>query len=118
VLQPAADCFEDVGVEEREFFCGTLEDYVRLYAFLSQVIEFVDVDLEKLYLFGRLLLRRLKGERTHWPIEILGQVRSRSTCPRWRTYWCFRLLNGRFGINISIIRQRARQPARQGAPDV
>jgi hypothetical protein len=51
-LQPAADCFEDVGVEEREFFCGMLEDYVRLYAFLSQVIESVDVDLEKLYSLG------------------------------------------------------------------
>ena len=36
-----------------------LGDYVRLYAFLSQIITFTDADLEKLYVFGRLLLRKL-----------------------------------------------------------
>jgi type I restriction enzyme R subunit len=74
VLQPAVDRFKEANAEEQESFRGTLQDYVRLYAFLAQVITFVDVDLEKLYLFGRLLLRRLMGDRTQWPIEIVGQV--------------------------------------------
>ncbi len=73
-LQPAVDRFEAADEEDREAFRGTLKDYVRLYAFLSQVITFVDIDLEKLYLFGRLLLRRLPWERSQLPYDILGEV--------------------------------------------
>ena len=40
-------------------FRGKLADYVRLYAFVSQIITFTDADLERLYVFGRLLLRKL-----------------------------------------------------------
>jgi len=73
-LQPAVDRFKEANADEQESFRGTLQDYVRLYAFLSQVLTFVDVDLEKLYLFGRLLLRRLTGGRGQWPTEILEQI--------------------------------------------
>ena len=73
-LQPAVDRFRDASEEEQEAFRGRLKDYVRLYAFLSQVITFVDVDLEKLYLFGRLLLRRLGREQGELPYEILDDV--------------------------------------------
>lgn len=48
---------------QRENFRHHLQGYVRLYAFLSQVIPFQDADLERLYLFGRLLLRSLPQER-------------------------------------------------------
>ena len=33
-------------------FRGQLTDYVRLYAFLAQVLTFADADLEKLYVFA------------------------------------------------------------------
>ncbi|MEZ4865552.1 MAG: type I restriction endonuclease [Caldilineaceae bacterium] len=46
----------------RESFRHHLQSYVRLYAFLSQIIPFQDADLERLYLFGRLLLRMLPQE--------------------------------------------------------
>ena len=49
---------EDAGASS----AGCLVDYVRLYAFLSQIITFADADLEKLYVFARLLLRRAAGE--------------------------------------------------------
>ena len=62
-LQPAADRFKDADKEEQESFRGTLKDYVRLYGFLSQILTFVDPDLEKLYLFARLLWRVLPYER-------------------------------------------------------
>ncbi|MBU0495877.1 MAG: DEAD/DEAH box helicase family protein, partial [Chloroflexi bacterium] len=73
-LQPAVDRFQDADKEDQEAFRGALQDYVRLYAFLAQVIGFVDVDLEKLYLFGRLLLRRLSGPRGQLPYQIQGDV--------------------------------------------
>jgi len=47
---------------------------VRLYGFLSQILTFVDPDLEKLYLFARLLWRVLPYEREPLPLEILGEV--------------------------------------------
>jgi type I restriction enzyme R subunit len=37
--------------------------YIRLYAFLSQIVTFKDADLEQLYLFARLLFRALPQER-------------------------------------------------------
>jgi hypothetical protein len=49
-------------------------DYVRLYAFVSQVISFVDTDLEKLYVFGRLLLRKLPISRDRLPVEIYQSI--------------------------------------------
>ncbi len=73
-LQPAVDRFREASEEEREAFRGKLKEYVRLYAFLSQVITFTDADLESFYVFARLLLRRLPWDRSALPREILGQV--------------------------------------------
>ncbi len=42
-----------------EDFRDALDSFCRLYAFMAQVMPFSDVDLEKLYLYGRLLERRL-----------------------------------------------------------
>ncbi|NJN53923.1 MAG: type I restriction endonuclease subunit R, partial [Anaerolineae bacterium] len=45
--------------EEGEAFKSSLQSYIRLYAFLSQVIDWQDVGLEKLYAYGRYLLTKL-----------------------------------------------------------
>ncbi len=42
-----------------EEFCAALNDYVRAYGFLSQVVGYGDPDLEALYLYGRFLWNRL-----------------------------------------------------------
>ena len=47
---------------------------MRLYAFLSQVITFVDTDLEKLYNFGRMLLRKLPFPGIVLPVEIRKNI--------------------------------------------
>jgi type I restriction enzyme R subunit len=73
-LQPAVDRFRAASEDDREAFRGKLKDYVRLYAFLAQIITFVDTDLEKLYRFGRLLLRRLPFERGRLPYDILEEI--------------------------------------------
>jgi len=55
LLQPGVDRFRALDDDEkREDFRAKLEAYVRLYAFLSQVIPYADEDLEMLYSFGRL----------------------------------------------------------------
>ncbi len=66
--------FGDLSDAEGADFRGHLGDYVRLYAFLSQVLPFEDPDLEKLYVFARLLRRLLPGSRMELPIEIRQNI--------------------------------------------
>ncbi len=61
-MQPAVDRFEALGEEEKELFRGRLRSYVNLYAYLSQVMGFPARDLEKLYGYGRFLLRDLPAD--------------------------------------------------------
>ncbi|MEE2038758.1 type I restriction endonuclease [Nocardiopsis sp. CT-R113] len=53
-------------------FRADLNDYVTKYAFLSQVMRYPDAALERLYLYGRFLLRRLPA-RTDGGVDI-GEV--------------------------------------------
>jgi type I restriction enzyme R subunit len=75
-LQPVVDRYKAAHErkEDQAEFRGTLTDYVRLYAFLSQILPFTDPDLEKLYVFGRLLLRKLPASRERLPVEIQQQI--------------------------------------------
>lgn len=58
-LDPAKDRFKALEEKPQDEFKKALTSYVRLYSFLSQILPFQDVDLEKLYAFGRLLLLKL-----------------------------------------------------------
>ncbi len=69
-LSPVVDRFKAASKEEQTEFQGQLRDYVRLYSFLSQVITFTDPELEKLYVFGRLLLRKCVLEKERLPLEV------------------------------------------------
>ncbi len=73
-LEPVVERYKEALDEEKADFKGHLTDYVRLYAFLSQIITFVDIDLEKLYVFGRLLLRKLPTSLERLPIEIQQNI--------------------------------------------
>ena len=64
VLRRWSSDFEALPEEEQHDFRGQLTDYVRLYAFLAQVLTFADADLEKLYVFARHLRRLLPADRT------------------------------------------------------
>ncbi|MEU7400928.1 type I restriction endonuclease [Streptomyces sp. NPDC044948] len=50
---------EDDEVETAEEFRANLNDYVRKYGFLAQIVPYQDADLERLHLYGRHLLNRL-----------------------------------------------------------
>jgi len=74
VLAPVVERFEELSLEERHDLRAQLTDYVRLYAFLSQVLTFADVDLEKLYVFARHLRRLLPPDREELPREVQRNI--------------------------------------------
>lgn len=74
VLAPAVERFGDLSQEEQHDFRGQLTDYVRLYAFLAQVLTFADADLEKLYVFARHLRRLLPADRASLPREVQQNI--------------------------------------------
>jgi len=74
VLAPVVDRVEALTTPEQSDFRGQLTDYVRLYAFLSQILSFSDVDLEKLYVFARHLRRLLPADREVLPREVQQNI--------------------------------------------
>ncbi len=73
-LEPARQRFAELVDEEGRDFLGQLTYYVRLYAFLSQVLTFADTDLEKLYQFARHLRRLLSVGREALPLEVQQNI--------------------------------------------
>ncbi len=74
LLDPVVERVQAATEEEQAEFRSALTDYIRLYAFLSQIIPFEDVELEKLYEFARHLRRFLSAGREQLPIEILDDI--------------------------------------------
>jgi type I restriction enzyme R subunit len=73
-LAPLVDRFQELAEEDQAAFRSGLSDYVRLYAFLAQVLTFADADLEKLYVFARLLRRYLPPAEGSLPKEIQQKI--------------------------------------------
>ncbi len=73
-VSPALERFNALDEAKRFEFGNRLRAFVRLYAFMSHVMPFTDVDLEKLYTFGRFLLTKLprpgEGEALHLDDEV------------------------------------------------
>jgi len=74
VLAPVTTRFAGISSEEKHDFRGQLTDYVRLYAFLAQVLTFSDVDLEKLYVFARHLRRLVPADPDTLPREVQQNI--------------------------------------------
>lgn len=74
ILLPIVARFDEDIRERKEKFRAILKSFVRVYAFLSQMITFRDPELEKSYVFGRILLRKLPFDKTKLPIEVTQQV--------------------------------------------
>jgi hypothetical protein len=73
-LAPIVERFRELSQDDRHDFRGQLTDYVRLYAFLAQVLTFADTDLEKLYAFARHLRRLLPADRAELPREVQQNI--------------------------------------------
>ncbi|MEA1945271.1 MAG: type I restriction endonuclease subunit R, partial [Euryarchaeota archaeon] len=74
ILNPVIDRYLGRDEDERYDFKDHLVSYVRLFAFLSQIITFTDADLEKLYQFSRHLLQKLPVPRDKLPVEITENI--------------------------------------------
>lgn len=58
-LEPAVGRFTTLEENEQEKFRGNLNQFCRAYAFIAQVMPWTDADLERLFLYGKLLLTEL-----------------------------------------------------------
>ncbi|WP_405943632.1 type I restriction endonuclease subunit R [Streptomyces sp. NBC_00932] len=56
---PLVESDDEDDVETAEDFRSDLNDYVRKYGFLAQIVPYRDPELERLHLYGRYLLNRL-----------------------------------------------------------
>ncbi|ONI88838.1 restriction endonuclease subunit R [Saccharothrix sp. ALI-22-I] len=75
LTDPARDRFAQLledDAERAEDFRAALRDYVRKYGFLAQVVGFTDRSLERLYVYGKMLIPRLARQQD--PGIDLGQV--------------------------------------------
>jgi type I restriction enzyme, R subunit len=63
-------------LKERELdeLRSLLFEYLKKYAFISQIITYTDTNLEKLYVFLRILVKKIKIERTELPKEVLDKI--------------------------------------------
>ena len=61
-------------IDDTDRFRSTLQSYIRLYGYISQLITFTDIALEKLYIFSRSLNKKLP-KREHPDLQdVLGSV--------------------------------------------
>src|SRR5439155_418543 len=74
LLKPAEDRYTELSDAERAEFKHQLGTYVRLYAFLSQVLPFADAELESLYAFARMLNKRLPADPRALPLEVIDEA--------------------------------------------
>ncbi len=73
-LAPVVEGCEELDEDEREGLRGDLRSYIRLYAFLSQIVPFTDGDLERLYVFSRYLLRLLPAPVVELPTDVIDAI--------------------------------------------
>lgn len=60
--------------EQKTTFKADIKSFVRLYRFLSQIITFTDVELEKYYVFLSDLYKKLPLVTTSLPTEVLEEI--------------------------------------------
>ncbi|GAA1752707.1 type I restriction endonuclease subunit R [Streptomonospora arabica] len=73
--EPAAKRFVRLQEEDpdaAESFRTALRDFVRMYAFLAQIVPFTDSGLERLFQYGKLLLNRLPNRKEESDIDLSG----------------------------------------------
>lgn len=78
-LQPILNAVENryarqLSEDQKVSFKAEIKSYIRLYRFVSQIITFVDVQLEKYYVFLTDLYRKLPGIENAYPTEVLEEI--------------------------------------------
>ena len=74
ILDRVVERWTALETDNKEDFRSTLQSYIRLYGYISQLITFTDVALEKLYIFSRSLNKKLP-KRDHPDLhDVLASV--------------------------------------------
>jgi len=60
--------------EERELFRSNIQSYIRLYGYITQIMTFTDLELEKLYVFVKYLNKKLPKREKPQILDILNSV--------------------------------------------
>mgnify|MGYP001561017205 CR=1 FL=1 len=74
VLAPSVKQYEELSKEDKFTFKDNLRRYAKTYAFITQIVTFKDVSLEKLYLYSRFLLKKLPIDKDSLPREIVESI--------------------------------------------
>lgn len=79
VLDRVADSIrENMDKKKMEEFRKVCCQFVRLYRYLNQVINFIDPELEKLYVFLSALTKQIVGDKEKLPFEVLEEAQLHS----------------------------------------
>ncbi|GFD76958.1 type I restriction endonuclease subunit R [Tenacibaculum sp. KUL113] len=75
ILEEIAVRFVDnLQEEDQAAFKSAASSFVKLYRFLSQIITFTDVELEKVYVFLTALIKKLPYAKTSLPLDVVNDV--------------------------------------------
>jgi type I restriction enzyme R subunit len=74
ILNAIVSRYKELEEEEQVAFKANINDYIRLYRFLSQIITFTDVELEKYYVLLTALFKKLPSTRVFLPTDVLENV--------------------------------------------
>jgi type I restriction enzyme R subunit len=75
ILKTVRDRFEEVlNDEDKSSFKSSAQSFTRLYRFLSQIMTFTDVELEKKYVFLTALLKVLPYVKQDLPLDVVNDV--------------------------------------------
>lgn len=74
ILSPVVNEFRQKTKKEQVEFKKTLRRYQSIYSFLSQLIPFSDINLEKIYIFNKFLSKKLPTINNPLPFSVLQDV--------------------------------------------
>ncbi|ARV12023.1 restriction endonuclease subunit R [Gilvibacter sp. SZ-19] len=79
ILKTVANRYKDqLNKEDQDNFKKASKSFIKLYRFLSHVISFTDVDLEKNYVFLTALLKKLPFDKPDLPVDVINDVKLHS----------------------------------------
>jgi type I restriction enzyme R subunit len=73
-IDPAVVRYQALTPEAQDAFKKPLTTFLRLYSFLSQILPYQDVDLEKRYAYGRFLVTKLPRRASEGELDLGGDV--------------------------------------------
>ncbi|MEN4007109.1 MAG: hypothetical protein PQ964_07125 [Methanobacteriaceae archaeon] len=74
ILHPLVQDYNKLKMEDKVGFKKVLRRYQNIYSFLSQLIPFTDVNLEKIYIFNKYLSKKLPRINNPLPFTVLEDV--------------------------------------------